>query len=277
MRRLSALLLASALGFFVVVPIAATPATGITATPASTVTWASTFTAKFVRSASGIINETNRVNSAGDQNPWTSADVYLQFRPLTGPDGTGDPTPNPNCSTKGLVMAPFIYTNSDPAIAGTPDSGYFIGSNPYNVCVYLVDPVVATGTFSSSAVNGVTATLPTGLNGHFRVTISGTWTNDSLNVADAEYTGIPDWSNVQNGYDVSPYLLGEGWGDVQIDGAFVNWGTYTSTHVYSHTVVASGSINLAVFDGDSGTNIKNAGWYGDNVGSLTYTITYLGL
>ena len=39
--------------------------------------------ATFVRSASGIINETNRVNldPAGAQNPWTNADVYLQFRP----------------------------------------------------------------------------------------------------------------------------------------------------------------------------------------------------
>ena len=37
--------------------------TGITATPAASKTWAGTYTAKFVRSASGIINETNRVNS----------------------------------------------------------------------------------------------------------------------------------------------------------------------------------------------------------------------
>ena len=89
--------------------------TGITATPAATTQWAG-HQAKFVRAASGIINETNRVNldPAGPQNPWTSADVYLQFRPLTGPNGTGSPTPNPACDPNGLVTAPFTFVNDRP-------------------------------------------------------------------------------------------------------------------------------------------------------------------
>ena len=97
--------------------------TGITATPAAYKTWAGTYTAKFVRAASGIINETNRTNSdpSGHQNDWTSADVYLQFRPLIGP-GTGSPTPNPACDPNGLVTAPFRFVNNavvDPSIGGT--------------------------------------------------------------------------------------------------------------------------------------------------------------
>ena len=88
MRRILAMVLAVALAVLVAAPAMAAPATGITATHAATVTWEETYTAHFVRSASGIINETNRVNSAGAQNPWTSADVWLQFRPLTGPAGT---------------------------------------------------------------------------------------------------------------------------------------------------------------------------------------------
>ena len=44
---------------------------GITATPAATKSFAGTFSATFVRSASGIINETNRANSGGPQNPWS--------------------------------------------------------------------------------------------------------------------------------------------------------------------------------------------------------------
>ena len=91
--------------------------------------------------------------------------MYLQFRPLTGPSGTGSPTPNPACDPNGLVMAPFTYVNTDPAISGTPSSGYFIGSNPYNVCVYLVNPQVASGTIDSAAFDGTTATLPTNLAG----------------------------------------------------------------------------------------------------------------
>ena len=137
-----------------------------------------TYSAKFVRAASGIINETNRVNSAGAQNGWTSADVWLQFRPLTGPNGTGTPTPNPNCDPVGLVTS-FTWSNDDPNIGGTPTTGYFIGTNPYNVCVYLVNPVVASGTIESAALNGTTANLPTGLNGKYRIDVSGTWTNGS--------------------------------------------------------------------------------------------------
>jgi hypothetical protein len=256
--------------------------TGITATPASTQTWAGT-SAKFVRAASGIINETNRVNldPTGAQNPWTSADVWLQFRPLTGPSGSGNPTPNPVCDPAGLVTT-LGYTNDAnlyPTIKGTPTTGYFINNNPYNVCVYLVNPVVASGTIDSSAPNGTDAALPTGLDGHqFRINVSGTYQNNSLNVADAEYTGIPDWSNQQDGYNVDPFLLGAGFGDVQVNGGFVNWGAYDGTgHAYSLTGAQSGSVNLAVFDGDSNTNTKTPGWYGDNTGSLSYTITYLGL
>ena len=87
---------------------------GITATPAASKTWAG-HTATFVRSTSGIINETNRVNldPAGPQNPWTSADVYLQFRPTTGPSGTGSPTANPACDPNGLVRATFPFVNTD--------------------------------------------------------------------------------------------------------------------------------------------------------------------
>jgi hypothetical protein len=255
--------------------------TGITATPAGTKTFNTDFSAQFVRSASGIINETNRVNTKGDhQNPWTSADVWLQFRPQTGPDGTGSPKADPTCDSQGLVVAPFTFVNTnggDPNIGGTPTNGYFIGRNPYNVCVYLVNPVVASGTIDSSASDGATADLA-GLTGQFRINVSGTYTNGGNNVADAEYTSTDNWTTSMQGYDINPYFLGEGFGDVQVNGGFVNWGAYDGTgHAYSLTGAQSGSVNLAVFDGDSNTNTKTPGWYGDNTGSLSYTITYLGL
>jgi hypothetical protein len=254
--------------------------TGITATPAATKTWAG-HSATFVRSASGIINETNRVNldPAGPQNPWTSADVYLQFRPLTGPSSSGSPTPNPACDPNGLVVAPFTFVNTDTAIGGNATSGSFINGNPYNVCVYLVNPQVASGTIDSAALNGTTAALPTNLAGHFRIDVTGTYTNSNLNVADAEYTSTDGWATHQQGYDIDPWLLGEDFGDVQVDGNFVNWGDFSASHTYSHSATLSGSVNLAVFDGDSDAEPKEkeAGWYGDNSGSLNYTITYLGL
>ena len=138
---------------------------------------------------------------------------------------------------------------------------------------------MASGTINSAELNGSTATLPTGLDGkHFRIDVSGTYANSNLNFADAEYTSIDDtWVTPQDGYNIAPWFLGEGFGDVQVNGSFVNWGGFNLLHAYSLSTTLFGSVNLAVFDGDSATNFKEAGWYGDNVGSLNYTVTYLGL
>ena len=111
-----------------------------------------------------------------------------------------------------------------------------------------------------------------------RIDVSGTWTNGSNGKVDAEYTSDDDsWTPI-DGYDRNGFDLGEGFGDVQVNGGFLSWGAYTENHVYSTTTALTGtSVNLAVFDGDSTTNTKDAGWYGDNSGSLNYTITYIGL
>lgn len=122
---------------FLAAPASAGGGTGITATPAATkVFGGGGWSAQFVRSASGIINETNRVGlGSNPQNGWSTLDVWLQFRPLTGPLGTGNPTPNPACDAN-TVTAPFAWSNAEASIGGTPSTGYFIGSNSYNVCVY---------------------------------------------------------------------------------------------------------------------------------------------
>jgi len=265
--------------------------TGITATPAHTATFdGGNCTATFVRSASGIINETNRACQSG-QNPWTDANVWLQFRPQTGPTGPGSsPIPNPNCDPNGLVLAPFTFVNHEGSIGGTPSSGYFINpppptnsdpinSYPYNVCVYLVNPQVASGTVDSAVMAGTTATLPVGLHGHFRIDVNGSWDNTPFGYVDAEYNSgtSHDWSFHQDGWPG----FGEGWGDLLVNGGLVNWGAYDGTnHAYSYSLPASGSIDLNVFDGDAtdpGHLVYVPSWYNDNVGSLNYTITYLGL
>ena len=118
------------------------------------------------------------------------------------------------------------WSNDEPSIGGTPTSGYFIGKNPYNVCVYLVNPVVASGTIDAAALNGTTANLPTGLNGKYRIDVNGTWTNGSNGTVDAEYTSDDNWTTQIDGYDRNGFLLGEGFGDVQVNGGFVGWGAY---------------------------------------------------
>jgi len=76
-------------------------------------------TARFNRSASGIINETQRTCDF-----FGFEDVHIQFRPLDG-------RPNPSCETFGLLVPTFTYTNTDPALMA------LFGSQTYNVCSYL--------------------------------------------------------------------------------------------------------------------------------------------
>jgi hypothetical protein len=222
-------------------------------------------TAKFVRSASGIVNETNR-ECTGDQNPWVDADVRIQFRPLNG-------TPNPTCDPEGLVTT-FVYTNTDPALAQ-----YFPAGTQYNACVYLEDSTVVEGTLDSASATGAT-TDAVPLAGQYEVCVRGTWMNRGTDLVDAEYVSQDNWTTFSDGLPASDPLsatLGPNWGDVRVNGQFVNWGAYSTTHKYCTVVtLAQGdTLNLAVFDG-SGTTVDAAA-YTDNVGTLEYTITYLGM
>ncbi len=179
--------------------------------------------------------------------------MYLQFRPTNWSQRDRQPDSEPGLRPERARLAPFIYVNDPVAyasIGGTTSSGYFIGSNPYNVCVYLVNPQVALGTIEAASLTGSTAALPTGLVGHFRIDVSGAYTS-ALNVADAEYTSTDGWATHTQGYDIDPWFLGEDFGDVQVNGNFVNWGAFAAPHAYSLSTTLSGSVNLAVFDGDS--------------------------
>jgi hypothetical protein len=133
----------------------------------------------------------------------------------------------------------------------------------------------ALGSIDSSVMAGMNVALPKA--GTYRIDVNGAWTNGSNGNVDAEYTSVDSWATHADGYDIAPFLVGAGFGDVQVNGGFVGWGAYSDTHAYSYLATGlSGTVNLAVFDGDSTTNTKDAGWYGDNSGSLNYTITYVG-
>jgi len=210
------------------------------------------------------VNETNRTCS-GDQNPWIDADVRLQFRPLDG-------KPNPTCDPEGLVTT-FVWTNSDPALAQ-----YFPEGTQYNVCVYLVEPIASQGTIDSASATGTT-TEPVDLPGQYEVCVRGTWTNRGTDLLDAEYVSQDNWTTFANGLPASDPLsatLGQNWGDVQVNGQFVDWGAYSTTHKYCTmvTLADGATVNLRVFDGTS-DGTQNVGWYSDNVGMLDYTLTYV--
>lgn len=238
------------------------------AVPAGTVTFdGGNCTAKFVRSASGLVMETRR-ECVGEQNPWVDADVILQFRPLAG-------KPNPECDPTGLVTT-FEWSNTDTALAS-----YLPIGEMYNVCVYLEDPIVDAGTIDSADVDGTT-TSAVPLAGQYQVCVRGTWTNrDGVDVVDAEYVSQDAWATFADGLpasDPSSALLGPDWGDVQIDGQFVGWGSYDTGHKYctTMTLADAATMTLAVFDGMGLTNTKVPEWYTDNVGTLNYTVRYVG-
>lgn len=235
-----------------------------TAVPASTVVFGSgTFQATFVRSASGIVNETNRVNlNGGAQNPWSPYDVWIQFRPLYS-------TPNPACDETGLVTDySHDWSNHDPQL-----TTYFLSDtqNHYNVCVYLVTQEIASGTVPANDPSGVDVSLP--VNGNYEIQVSGTWQNGSNpdNQFDAEYYSPDNWVDHYDGVASNPN--GANQGDLMVDGNFVNWGAYNPSHTYSITLPLDGTVNLGVLDGNA--DGLYAPYYSDNVGSLSYTITYL--
>ena len=76
----------------------------------------------------------------------------------------------------------------------------------------------------------------------------------------------------------APYLLGAGFGDVQLNGQFVDWGAYSATHTYSlTTALVAGTVHLGIFDGDSTIPTQMQTWYGGQQrGTLNCTITYVG-
>ena len=101
---------------------------------------------------------------------------------------------------------------------------------------------MASGTIDSAALNGTTATLPTNLGGHFRIDVSGTYTNRDLNVADAEYTSTDNWATQQEGYNVDPFFLGAGFGEVQVNGQLRELGRITvRSHAYGLSTTLGGS------------------------------------
>lgn len=250
---------------------AATAASTTTAVPASTVSFSpSGCSAQFVRSSSGLINETNRVGCPDWPGVASGTATVAQFRPLN------QKTPNPACDAN-VIVTPFAYTNSDPAL-----NKYFVAGTPYNVCVYLANNQVASGSVDSAAPTGSTATTAAPVAGTYNVCASGTWQNGPWFGVDPEWvqqygTGA-DGTDTGTGGDSAGGTLALGWhqswpgfapadfGDLQINGQFVDWGAYNAAHTYCVSLpLAQGSTpNLAVFD--SG--------YGDNVGSMAYTITF---
>lgn len=180
--------------------------------------------------------------------------------PLSGGFGTSSMGEHYSISIVTNLATPVTYKNHGDYVNG--------GGDPQS-CIGRPIAWSTTGTVDSSSMAGTNVTLPDV--GTYRITVSGDWQGDpqTYNRVDAEYTTSDAWATV--------YSPNTDQGDLQVNGQFVDWGAYNPNHVYSLTTSFTGmTLNLAVFDGDPSTNTKNPSWYTDNVGSLNYTITYVG-
>ncbi len=81
------------------------------------------------------------------------------------------------------------------------------------------------------------------------------------------------WSTPEDGYNNTDYTLGLGEFDLQLNGEFINWGTYNTSHVYNYDYIGTGNtVNFIIFDGYSDVPTLIPSWYGDNSGSLNVDI-----
>jgi hypothetical protein len=144
-----------------------------------------------------------------------------------------------------------------------------LGTSNQGQCVSFLErnsnslKTVATRTVNSNDMDGENIAVTQGK--LYRITISGTWTNRSGETVDAECTNWQNegWKNEVNG-GFSADLL-----DVQLNEAFVDWGSCAANNTYTLTVLADGNnLNLRVFDGDTNTNQQIPSWFGDNNGTF---------
>jgi fibro-slime domain-containing protein len=143
------------------------------------------------------------------------------------------------------------------------------GLEGWTIKAVTLEPV-ETVTVKSNEVNGIDSiVLPAG---RYMLVSHGDWQGaaGTNNMVDAEYLTHDTWATHQDGGGVGT----EDQGDLIINNQFVDWGPYSGIHTYyfNYTSEQEGPINLSVFDGDAVNHIKNPGWYGDNVGSLTVDI-----
>ena len=163
----------------------------------------------------------------------------------------------------GPALDNVLIAETLPVITATCPQG--TNQSPSPIGTVTVDSASSTAVASSN-------NLLSG--GTYLLVSSGTWENTGKNSADSEYASTDSWSTYMDGYNIDPYFLGEGEFDLQVDGAFVNWGSYNPNHVYSSLYTGTGNpVNLMVFDGNSNpTPVVEPGWYGDNLGTLSVDI-----
>jgi hypothetical protein len=143
------------------------------------------------------------------------------------------------------------------------------GVVPANIPLY---DLVETITVDSAVYSGTSSSVITEVYTDYMFKVSGTWMNNRVPLADAvdaEYTSQDAWANIlpgPSGYD-------EGLLDLQVNEAFVDWGSYSSDNEYQLSFAGTGEVvNFRVFEGNVENNELELSWYDDNEGELTVEV-----
>lgn len=136
--------------------------------------------------------------------------------------------------------------------------------------VMLKGPKLETVSVNSNSSTGFNSTNTLSSGQNYLIVASGTWQNRGFETVDPRFTTPDGWTTVldgpQGGYP-------NGLLEMQVDGQFVSWGPYATSHAYSLVTSGTGStVNFRVFDGDTLTNTQYPDWFGDNNGTMTVDI-----
>jgi hypothetical protein len=170
----------------------------------------------------------------------------------------------------------------------------FTGKNWATYFNYTVQPpepvLVDTVTVPANSPSGADSNIVLDTTKNYKFVVTGSYWRNSGNspnqLCDAEYTTYEteNWApyhdgclGYTSGWLAAWISLGANFGDLQVNGNFVDWGSFYLSHIYTYTLGAgTGSkINFRVFDGYGDTNVQMTGWYGDNSGSLTVEIYWV--
>ncbi len=232
---------------------------------------------------------------------------YFKWNPSTSPvagpityqfHSTLNPAEKNGVLTTGLWISPILTTSSILS-KGAPDGTWYwqvraqdangtwsnwsdiwrmtINTAPVSVlasCPAGTSPSLVETDLVNSASSTPTLGTHALTNGHlYLVVASGTWANNSFNVADPAYASVDHWTTYMQGDAI--HSLGSGEFQLQVGGNFVNWGAYQPTHTYAYLYTGTGSpISLMVFDGNANLSPAKAysSWYPDNSGTLSVAV-----
>jgi hypothetical protein len=252
-------------------------------------------------SANATLNGTNGPVAADNTSFWWgTSPISGTLTPGVNPGGSSE-FPSTGWASTGVNPGASVGQQFSYALTGlTPNTTYYfvawseVGGIWYpGVVLSFETPSLTTATcpagttpvlVEADSVNSAsytptfsTAELTSGQK--YLLVSSGVWQNANLNVADTAYASTDNWTTYMEGYNISSdnstYYLGPNEFQLQVDGNFVNWGSYNPEHQYSYLYTGTGSpVGLMVFDGDSTANppTSNTGWYGDNSGSLSVNV-----